>query len=74
MLLSMRDFAGENMSHETQEFFTDKVSRAISLHHTSHGKMHLGVLPRGYARICKDMQGYARMCKDMIGYLLRIRI
>ncbi len=39
LLVVMRDFAGENMSHEFKNSSQTKVSRAISSHYTSHGKM-----------------------------------
>ena len=37
-------------------------------------KVHLGVRPRGYLRISKDIQGYVRISKDISGYLWRFRI
>ena len=37
-------------------------------------ELHLGVRPRGYLRISKDIQGYVRISKDISGYLWRFRI
>ena len=40
----------------------------------AYSSIHLGVRPRGYLRISKDIQGYVRISKDISGYLWRFRI